>query len=118
EALAFCRELSRLTELPITLPTEAQWEYACRAGTKGPYYSGDTEEALRKVAWYRENSGETSHPVGQKEPNAWGLYDMLGNVWEPCIDDLPNYATIPDTDPIGKITTSHGIMRGGGWMHP
>jgi formylglycine-generating enzyme required for sulfatase activity len=118
EALEFCRQLSQRVGLPITLPTEAQWEYACRAGTTTPYYCGNGEDDLAKVAWYRGNSSETSHPVGQKQPNAWGLYDMHGNVWEPCIDTLPNYANISDADPTGNKSTCQGIIRGGGWMHP
>jgi formylglycine-generating enzyme required for sulfatase activity len=117
-ALAYCQALSERTGLRVTLPTEAQWEYACRAGTKTRYYSGEGEDDLDKVGWYRENAGSTSHPVGKKQPNPWGLYDMLGNVWEPCLDSLPNYATIPEEDPRGSVRDWGGSMRGGGWMHP
>lgn len=81
------------------LPSEAEWEYACRAGTDGPRY-GDIDS----IAWYRENSGGYIHPVGQKQPNAWGLYDMLGNVWEWCSDQY---------DPV--VYGSYRIFRGGGW---
>jgi formylglycine-generating enzyme required for sulfatase activity len=87
EAMAFARELSRRCSAQIpsghefTLPTEAQWEYACRAGTEGPY-AGPLDE----MAWYCANSGETSRPVALKRPNAWGFYDMHGNVWEWCLD--------------------------------
>jgi formylglycine-generating enzyme required for sulfatase activity len=108
KALRFCEELSRRVGLPITLPTEAQWEYACRAGTKTRYHSGDTTADLDRVGWYRENSGLTVHPVGQKEPNAWGLYDMHGNVCELCSDFLPDY------DKNGFC----GGVRGGAWMLP
>ncbi|WP_379126351.1 formylglycine-generating enzyme family protein [Paradesertivirga mongoliensis] len=81
------------------LPTEAEWEYACKAGTNGIRYA-----ELDLIAWYKDNSGNAPHPVGQKEPNAWGLYDMLGNVWEWCSD-------IYDETVYG----SYRIIRGGGW---
>jgi formylglycine-generating enzyme required for sulfatase activity len=118
QALEFCRKLSQRTGLTITLPTEAQWEYACRAGMTSRFYSGDKEEDLAKVAWYRDNSGEHPHPVGQKPPNAWGLYDMHGNVWEFCLDFIPSYDRVSDTDPVGRTQPDRGAMRGGGWMHP
>lgn len=102
----------------VTLPTEAQREYACRAGTKTRYYSGDKEDDLRKIAWYRENSGDAPHEVGKKEPNAFGLYDMLGNVCEPCVDVLlSRYDAIKDTDPKGHEDGVSGMMRGGCWQY-
>jgi formylglycine-generating enzyme required for sulfatase activity len=81
------------------LPTEAEWEYACRAGTTGPRHG-----PLDEIAWYRDNSGERIHPVGGKRPNAWSLYDMLGNVWDWCWDFY-------DPDVYG----TYRVLRGGGW---
>ncbi|MEO8370977.1 MAG: formylglycine-generating enzyme family protein [Candidatus Solibacter sp.] len=116
-ALDFCRRLSGDAGVDVALPTEAQWEYACRAGTLGPYYSGSTEADLDRVAWYDGNAGGSAHPVGQKLPNAWGLHDTLGNVWEFTADFIQDYADMPETDPVGLVAPTHGGMRGGGWMH-
>jgi formylglycine-generating enzyme required for sulfatase activity len=113
----FCRRLSATAPLEVRLPTEAQWEYACRAGTQTPYYSGSTEVDLARAGWYLGNSGGKAHPVGLKQPNAWGLHDMHGNVWEYCHDFIEDYATMAAIDPLGRITLRHGAMRGGGWMH-
>lgn len=94
------------------LPTEAEWEYACRAGTTGDY-AGNLDD----MAWYIENSDSKSHPVGIKQPNAWGLYDMHGNVWEWCSDWYQEdyYKSSPRVDPTGPDTGSAGVARGGGW---
>jgi formylglycine-generating enzyme required for sulfatase activity len=98
------------------LPTEAEWEYAARAGTAGAYSFGDDEAALGRYAWYGEhyNSGST-HPVGQKEPNGWGLYDMHGNVWEWAQDWFGAYSSSPATDPRGPSSGSYRVIRGGAW---
>ena len=116
DARAFCRALSKVSGVQVTLPTEAQWEYACRAGTTTRFYSGEREEDLSRIAWWRRNSEKRVHPVGQLAPNTFGLYDMLGNVWELCLDNLSDYETLPSKDPVGQILDYEGTMRGGGWM--
>ncbi len=102
----------------MRLPSEAEWEYACRANTITRYYTGDTDKDLDRAGWYRENSGGELHPVGDKEPNAYGLYDMHGNVYEWVEDDWhDNYKGAPDNgrawvdDPRG----ANRVMRGGSW---
>ena len=99
------------------LPTAAQWEYACRAGSTTRYCFGDDESKFGEYAWYVENSGITTHPVGQKKPNAWGLYDMHGNVWEWCQDWNEDYKKSPVDDPSGPTEGSVRVFRGGSWYH-
>jgi formylglycine-generating enzyme required for sulfatase activity len=102
----------------LRLASEAEWEYACRAGTSTPFYTGDTEKDLDQTGWYVKNSGGELHPVGEKKPNAWGLYDMHGNVWEWLEDDFHiSYKGAPDD---GSAWTdnprgSDRVVRGGGW---
>ncbi|MEV4258325.1 formylglycine-generating enzyme family protein [Spirillospora sp. NPDC049652] len=118
DAVAFCNALSEQDGLQpayrvdgddvawdasaggYRLPTEAEWEYACRAGTTGPHYA-----PLDDIAWYRENSGDRPHEVGTRLPNAWGLHDMLGNVWNWCWDLY---------DP--EVYGAYRVLRGGGWF--
>ena len=97
------------------LPTEAEWEYACRAGTETEYFFGEDSDELGRYAWYSGNSNGKTHPVGQMESNPWGLYDMHGNVWEWVSDWYGSYENATVTDPSGPATGSARVFRGGGW---
>jgi formylglycine-generating enzyme required for sulfatase activity len=99
------------------LPTEAEWEYACRAGTTNQYYFGDRAEKLRSHAWFEANSLSKPHPVSHFEPNAWGLYDMIGNVSEWCNDfySPKYYRTSPKENPRGPKDGEKRVLRGGAW---
>jgi formylglycine-generating enzyme required for sulfatase activity len=101
------------------LPTEAEWEYACRAGTTTRFSYGDDPgySQLGNYAWYRSNSGKTTHAMGLKQPNARGLYDMHGNVWEWCLDWYGTYPGGSVTDPQGAGSGSYRVNRGGGWVN-
>jgi formylglycine-generating enzyme required for sulfatase activity len=110
-------EKSRSGREKFALPSEAQWEYACRAGSTTRYCFGDDASELGKYAWYDENSDDRTHPVGGKKPNAWGLYDMHGNVWEWCQDWYAGgyYVSAPTDDPAGPKTGLNHVYRGGYW---
>lgn len=106
------------------LPTEAEWEYAARAGDQRGTYNGEPDvercessETMEPIAWFCGNSRETSHTIGSLEPNAWGLYDTLGNVYEWCGDWHDDYPTGPVTNPFGPATGSTRVNRGGSWIH-
>ncbi|MFM7930773.1 MAG: formylglycine-generating enzyme family protein, partial [Pirellula sp.] len=148
DAVEFCKKLSDLPEEKAAgrvyrLPSEAQWEYACRAGSKTAYSFGDNGRDLGNYAWFGNNSGSkeldtaalaarlkdnlqeyldtlssagcATHPVGEKKANAWGLYDMHGNVWEWCSDWYGDYPKGAVSDPTGGREGSNRVSRGGGW---
>lgn len=112
----FCRKLSTKTGHMVRLPTEAEWEYACRAGSTGKYCHRDSEGKLGTYGWYDANSDSKTHPVGQKKPNAWGLCDMHGNVCEWCADWLDKYpGSSARWHDFGQ---THRVLRGGSWDGP
>ncbi|MCL1837468.1 MAG: formylglycine-generating enzyme family protein [Treponema sp.] len=144
DAIEFCNKLSALegltpvytitgrtpeTGYPITaatvtadiskngyrLPTEAQWEYACRAGTTTTWFHGNAETGLENYAWYSANSNSKTHEVGKKTANSFGLFDMHGNVWEWCWDWYGTYPNDTLTDPTGAVAGSDRVRRGGCW---
>jgi formylglycine-generating enzyme required for sulfatase activity len=114
DAQEFIRKLSEQEKVEYRLPTEAEWEYACRAGTKTAYYWGDGFDA--GYSWARQNSGGAAHDVGTLKPNTWGLFDMSGNVWEWCEDRYGTYAGAGEqTDPKGASSGESRVLRGGSW---
>ena len=116
DAQRFCRKLSDQEGGTYRLPTEAEWEYACRAGSKTAYGFGDAKAELAKYAWSLRNSKGETHDVGQKQPNAWGLFDMHGNVFEWCLDRWPaHYSAATQTDPAGPQKGDRRVQRGGSW---
>jgi formylglycine-generating enzyme required for sulfatase activity len=117
EAVEFCKKLSAKTGKTVQLPTEAQWEYACRAGSKTRFCFGndDMDMGLDEYGWYAGNSSNVTHPVGQKKPNAFGLYDMHGNVFQWCSDWYGAYPAGGVTDPTGPADGQARVFRGGSW---
>lgn len=117
QAVEFCELLSEKEAKHYRLPTEAEWEYACRAGTRTRYNTGDTDNALARAGWYGANSGRQTHPVAIKKPNGWGLYDMHGNVWQWCSDTMGDYHPGSVTNPQGPDPkpVNRRVLRGGCW---
>jgi formylglycine-generating enzyme required for sulfatase activity len=149
DAVEFCKRLSEMPQEKASghvyrLPTEAEWEYACRAGTTTAYNTGDSKDSLEQAGWYGDNAGSkpidsaekfreakgnikqyalglmangnTPHPVGRKKPNAWGLYDMHGNLWEWCSDWHGDYPSRDVTDPKGPSVGKERVHRGGCYL--
>ena len=125
DASNFCKWLT-LTEIKLNrlprgyiyrLPTEAEWEYCCRAGTTTKFHFGDSENKLTEYAWLKNNSNQQSHPVAEKKPNQWGLHDMHGNIWEWCQDKYGDYMNQSAMDPYGSNSGIGFVRRGGGWIN-
>jgi len=116
EAVEFCTRLSEREHETFRLPTEAEWEYACRAGSTTRYSFGDDASFLVQHAWFNTNSNHRTHPVGRKAANAFGLHDMHGNVWEWCSDWYDNYLSDATVDPTGSPDGCSRVLRGGSWF--
>ena len=117
DAHAFLRWMNQKGGGGFRLPTEAEWEYACRAGTPTAYFFGDNENDLKTYGWFQDNSDSKAHPVAQKKPNPWGLYDMTGGLWEWCNDYYgpKYYQASPAENPRGPDHGEKVVLRGGAW---
>jgi formylglycine-generating enzyme required for sulfatase activity len=115
EARLFCETISKRIGKAMLLPSEAEWEYACRAGTQTAYYYGNDARQLVEYAWFSDNSSKTTHPVGSRKANPWGLFDMHGHVRQWCLDGERKYDKAPKKDPLGPLTGVPHILRGGSW---
>jgi hypothetical protein len=119
DAVAFCAWLSKKEGKEYRLPTEAQWEYSCRAGSRTKFSFGNDDQQMPDYGWFAINANNQVQPVGQKKPNAWGLYDMHGNVFEWTADYYAEdyYQNSPKVDPAGPATGGARILRGGAWYY-
>jgi formylglycine-generating enzyme required for sulfatase activity len=119
DAQEFCKWLSAKDCRKYVLPSEAQWEYSCRAGSSAKYFSGTSDAQAGDYFWHSGNSGRKAHPVGQKKPNAWGLYDMGGNVRNWCQDiyNKDYYKVSPKEDPAGPSDGGTRVLRDGRWSN-
>lgn len=113
DAQEVINRFNKLQQGIFRLPTEAEWEYACRSGTTTRFYSGDKEQDLSRVAWYDSNSDKQPHSVGEKEPNAFGLHDMHGNIFEWTADWYSPYSPDDAVDPVGPPAGTKRVLRGG-----
>lgn len=116
DAVEFCVRLSGSGKLKYRLPTEAEWENACKAGTDTPFSFGDEESQLVDYAWYKSNSGREMHPVATKKPNPWGLFDVHGLVLEWCYDDWSYRHSNQQIDPVVSNGDIHKVVKGGSWV--
>ena len=116
DAMAFCSKVAERSGQKAVLPTEAQWEYACRAGSTSKWCFGDSESALGEYAWFDDNSGDKTHPVGEKKANRWGLFDMHGNVWEWCLTKYKDYPYRADDGRNDESGDDIRVLRGGSWF--
>ena len=117
DAVEFCRRLSQKTGMTFRLPTEAEWEYACRAGTTTAYSFGNDASSLGEYGWFDGNAGGSTKPVATRKPNAWGLYDMHGNVREWCSDWYGYYPSGAVSDPQGPVSGTGLVLRGGSLLN-